>query len=444
MESYEEIRAETLKALEQGKHDDAYQQFRWVLEYGSDYLDGSERQFVEAIEIFSTIATHFAPDEFVEKIRAVAERPGDIQASYELGYMLYEEGLFGIAATVLSRADQLAPGQPAIISELVMCLENMNRCGDAVALLQTYADMADEDFLLAYHLAFNGVMSGDMELGRQQFVKLPELADESEDARSMVERIGRFVKRFDQVRNACQLDPQDLRGWHYVITGGLLTHLSPYGYPEPMNGRYAFVQDNASVVHDGINELVRIVGRKGLEFKQVLAIEDRSSEILAAAIAKTLGLPSQSWDGKSDAEDSLIVAYDLSAADLEPYESLRLRRPGQLLYSHAHCWVRSCPIAPDVVTFLHQYNTSPWDSQMRADSESEEPTYSDPDDRPIEVIADELLASEPFDPGELEGEESSPAELSDELIDALGRFPLSGGMREIAWETSPVQSSRFA
>src|SRR5436309_3575045 len=40
------------------------------------------------------------------------------------------------------------------------------------------------------------------------------------------------------------LGPQDLRGWHFALTGGLLINISPWGFDAGMNGRWAMVGDS--------------------------------------------------------------------------------------------------------------------------------------------------------------------------------------------------------
>jgi hypothetical protein len=41
---------------------------------------------------------------------------------------------------------------------------------------------------------------------------------------------------------ASPLDRRDLRGWHYVLTGGVMASLSPHGF-EVMTGRWAYLSD---------------------------------------------------------------------------------------------------------------------------------------------------------------------------------------------------------
>ena len=205
-----------------------------------------------------------------------------------------------------------------------------------------------------------------------------------------------------------------------------------------MRGRFAMTQDSIAQIRMGISNLKRVIERKKIPIHSVTPLEDRASQIVGAAIAKALGYPLRSWSGNEP--NTIVAAYDLSAVDLKPYEQLRERNPGQLLFSHVLEWVRSCPIAPDVVTLLYQFNCAPWKPQLRVNPDEDGTTYSEPDDRSTDVIANEIVdATQESD----EGDEESPPEMSDSFLDAIEPFPLTSGSREIAWETSPVASSRF-
>ena len=146
MKTYNSIKDATLEALNTNDFDTAFRTFRTAIEYAFHKLDGSASQFVDAFGIFARISAHLANEEFVAKVQAVADQPNDIQCLYDLGYLLYEEGLPGIAATVLVRADDLAPGQTHIVSELVTSLEACNLCSAAVDVLRKYPELTDSEF----------------------------------------------------------------------------------------------------------------------------------------------------------------------------------------------------------------------------------------------------------------------------------------------------------
>ena len=77
---------------------------------------------------------------------------------------------------------------------------------------------------------------------------------------------------------------------------------------------------------------------------------------------------------------------------------------------------------------------------MRHDPEATEPTYSDTDERPASVIADEIVSAT-ADPNE-GGDEDAPP-LTDAFLDAISEFPTRAVTREIFWESSPVKSAQF-
>jgi len=57
--------------------------------------------------------------------------------------------------------------------------------------------------------------------------------------------VRRILARAGTARAVTSLDRQDLRGWHYVLTGGVLATLSPYGFGAGMTGRWAYLSDSA-------------------------------------------------------------------------------------------------------------------------------------------------------------------------------------------------------
>jgi len=439
MEPYETIRAATLEALDAQDFGRAFATFRTAIEHSSQNLDGSTAQFVDAFALFARISGHLANEAFAAIVQAAADRPGDINVLSRLGEHLYDADLYDIAATVLARADALAPGETAIVTKLAEALESSHQCAEAVQVLRRYPAMTGSEFFPAYLLAFNSLMTGDLTSTGETLATLPPLVAGDEEFAFLLDRMRGFLRRADRIGAVSPLDHQDLRGWHYVTTGGLLTHLSPYGFPDPMHGRYAMTQDSHDRIHHGICNLQRITESKGLNVDTVVGLNDRASQITARAAARMLGKPFDSWSGSEP--DCLVVAYDLSSIDLTPYKALRDRKPGQLLFSHALNWVTFGPIAPDVVTLLYQYNDAPWEPQLRVNANGSGTAYSDPDERATEVIADDIVAADQFDEGD--DMEPEPPELSDVLLDAIEPFPAASGLREMTWENSPVASARF-
>ncbi len=444
--TYEQIKSETLAALAAGESEVAFRTFRHCIEFGSSIPTGKAKVFADAFALFTRVTEQFGDDQFTDKVRYVARNPNDVQGLYDLGYGLYEESQFGIAAGVLARADKLAPAEPAIVSELVCALEGFNDCQSAVEVLKRYPKLTGQQFLFAYLMAFNSLMSGDIPTAVQFASTLPKLT-EDDDHEVMAQRIYDFLARVQRMGGICALDQNDLRGWNYVTTGGILTMLSPFGYPEPMNGRFALLQDSLQYIRIGLESLKMIVRRKQMKPKCIFALPGRDALIVATAASIVMDLPLEHWPREQGStKPGIIVGYDFGELELE-LEPLSVHRPHQLLFSHALQWTFGLPIAPDVVTLQHQNLIAPWHTGLRIDAESQTTVETPADDRSADLIAREIaqqkLANGGLAAANDEGEDAPP-ELSDDFLDAVGSFPRDVGTRQQAWPNSPVHSARFA
>jgi len=437
---YEEIKATALAALANDEKDIAFQTLHSGLQYGGTVVTGDVETFADAMTLFTRISQQFGNEDFTTKAHNVAQQPEDVQSLYDFGYALYEESLFGFAASVLARADKLAPGQPGIVSELVCALESDNRNFEAVRILGSYPNLAEEHYLFAYLLSFNSLMAGDLATARSTATTLGKL--ETEEAHPfMTARIIDILARADKLEGVSPLDVNDIRGWHYVISGSILTELSPHGYPDPMSGRYAYLQDTMENCKQGLMRLQEIIAAKSLQPQCVYALPGRDSGIIAIAAGMLLDLPVQPWPKEGSDRPSVIVAYDFGEVDIDP-ASIAQHHPGQLLYSHAVQWTIALPIAPDVTTLLHQMLIAPWGSQSSFDPETQQIKSSEPDTRDASTIAQDIVATTVETP-EPTASDEAPPELSAEFLAAIGQFPPSSSAREQIWTCSPVKSNKF-
>lgn len=364
----------------------------------------------------------------------VVRDPDSPDRLYDLGYILIDAGAPAIAATVLWRCLALVGESEEVVCELVSALESALAYPDAFAILDGHPALRARSFLCRYLHAFNAAMSGRLAVARET---LPILAPGAPQEAQMAAAIEAIVGRAARLDGAAPLDDRDLRGWHYVLTGGLLVHQSPYGFDEPMHGRYAWLQDSLARVATGLDRLGALVG--GLRLPCVYAPPGRDHEILGRAASARLGLPLAPWPAVGVPAPGLVVMYDL--AELAPVDAQRLaqRRPDQVVFAHASPWTHDSPVAPDVTTLLYQSLVAPWGEAMTIDPETRAVRTAEPDARPPEVIAGELAASPVLDEAELAADQ--PARWAA----LVGRAwpPPPGGARSRLWAGGPVPSSRF-
>ena len=383
------------------------------------------------VSLLGELAGRRDSTELADLAETVVRDPDSPDRLYDLGYALIDAGAPAIAASVLWHCLALVGDSEEVVCELVSALESALAYPDALAILETHAALRARSFLCQYLYAFNAAMAGRLDITRAVY---RDLAPATEDEEALRDTIAAIVVRADRVADICALDPRDLRGWHYVLTGGLVLHQSPYGFDEPMHGRYAFLSDSFERVAFGLDRLAGLL--RGREIPCVYAPPGRDHEIVARAAATRLGVPLAPWPAIGVPAPGLVVVYDL--AELHGAELARLvqRRPEQILYAHASPWTADSPIAPDVTTILYQTLVAPWGESMVVDPETKAIATTAADDRSIEVIAAAITGSLPAE--ELETDE--PLKWA-RLVERV--WPLPPAPRSRLWAGGPVPSSRF-
>jgi hypothetical protein len=221
-----------------------------------------------------------------------------------------------------------------------------------------------------------------------------------------------------------------------VLTGGLVLHQSPYGFDEPMHGRYAWLADSLPRVATGLDRLATLVAPLALPC--VYAPPGRDHEILAHAASQRLGIPVAPWPAVGVPAPGLIVMYDLAGLPGGDIARLIQRRPDQIVFAHASPWTTDSPVAPDVTTLLYQTIVPPWGAHAIIDPDTRKISEAAPDDRTALAIATTLAASPGLDKTELVADEPTRWEA---LV--ARAWPPEPGPRSRLWAGGPVASSRF-
>ena len=389
-------------------------------------------------------------DDLAQAAAAVAgagDGPGtqDARVLYDFGYACIERGIGYLAVRPLARALELAPGAAPVLSELVAALEHDGQHARAVAVLEEHEPVMG--WLNRFQYVYNALMAGDLDKAAEGFGRLPE----PEDAawRPAREKVRRMLARAGVAGAVTSLDRQDLRGWHYVLTGGVLASLSPYGF-DAMTGRWAYLSDSIAGCAAALQRLTLIVETAGTALESAALLPDRSSRILGAAAAATLGLPATDFDPGKPAAHSLVVAYDLTKTDPGAVAALRERTPGQILFERATCWTGPPSVTADVSGLLGQTIIPPWAAQIRLLDDGTA-GQGPADDRPIEAVAADIIHAVPLQD---EGDGNTPPDPGDRLrrfaeaVTAAGTRERDGcwlgGIREYIPHAGPVPSSRFA
>nr|WP_202523536.1 hypothetical protein [Kitasatospora sp. SID7827] len=399
--------------------------------------------------------TAAAPTGSAPTAAAPAGGPVAPGALYAYGYACIEHGLSELAVPALRQALSGAlrgEGAPEarrrlfgrsrraaaevnprqVLLELAVALEDGERHAEAAELLDGHRELTG-DWPDRYLLAHNALMAGQLDRAREAF---DGLSAPDETWRPAADRIRRTLARAAAVPPA---GPADLRGWHHVLTGGLLATRSPFGYDAGMAGRWAYLQGGWDDCRLGLERLGAILAATGRRPAAVALLPDRGSRALGLAAAELLGLPAAPY--RPGTPDALVVAYDLNEVDPELLEQLHERAPGELLYEHATCWTDTPAVSADVCGLLVQRIVAPWEPRMTVDEDGEV-SEAPADGRPAEELAREILAAsaEP-DPGD----GSAPPDPLEELerFAARAAATWATGTRDRIRSAGPVRSSRF-
>lgn len=356
--------------------------------------------------------------------------PRDARVLYDFGYACLDRGAGYLAVRPLARALDLAPQSAPVLSELVTALEQDGQHARALAVLEEHEPVMG--WVHRFQYVYNAVMAGSLDKAADGFGRLPEPRDGAwTPAR---EKVRRMLARAGLARTISPLDHEDLRGWHYVLTGGVVATLSPYGF-DSMTGRGAYVSDSAAA----LERLGLILDAASTAPQSVALLPDRSSQILGAAAAATLTLPAADFDPANPAPHSLVTAV----------AALRERVPGQILFERVTRWTDPPPVTADISGLLAQTIIPPWAAQLRRLDDGT--TGQGPaDDRPVHTIAAEINDTTPHSD---EGDGSTPPDPDD----SLRRFAETvtapqardrdggwlGGIREYIPDPGPVPSNHF-
>lgn len=312
-----------------------------------------------ALDVLARSGAEMMGDEWSSELGPAAGDPGNTDALGAAGSFLIEQGFAGLAATVLGLAFERAPLDPHLLAELITAHEQITDHSGAVRILSAIEPSLGEGFLPRYLLAFNAVMSFDVETARSVRTALLESA--SNDAEVfMASRIDGILARFDAICAAAGTTPEkaDLQAWHLIRTGGLLLDtagpMSAYG-----DYRSANREDTAESCREGIARVSALLDALGVGVSAVLALSDESSQILAAATAQVIGTDVSEWPSRSDAP-GLVVVYDLESCPPSEAEALSIHEPDQILWAHTVRWTNDRSVTPDIATHLHQRTKAPW------------------------------------------------------------------------------------
>ena len=405
-----------------------------------------------ALRLMADVCRAFDPDDPVTgAAEAAALDHNASQSLYSLGLCLMQQMQFSSACSTLLIAHEMNPDNGDVFVKLLEALAGAEQHEEVVRVVEATPNMLQNpkaQFILSFK-AFSAIMAGNLEVARETTARMQELADRTDALDFNIASMERKLSRADSLKGISPLDNRDLRGWHYVLNGGLLLHMSPYGL-DAMNGRYCWVHDSAARCHEGIQKLKAALGAEEIVPARVFTLPDQKSSILAHALATALGCETTPWPEGGTSHQGIIVAYDLNLVEEGLLGYLFSRYPGQYLWAHAVCWTDPVPWmpVPDFVTFLYQTLVSPWAEGLPGESRVQD---TQPWEDETLIAANQEVLSARILNAELDNQlrpamEDLPTliEFAKSMKDDAAQGPLpSQAHRLMQLPRSPVLSNRF-
>ena len=265
--------ADVRAALAQGRPHHALVTLRRMADAAEQ---GGRETLAEWLELLERAGGAFAGPTFAAAVRSVRQAPDDAAALERLGRRLVGEGLPQMAVTLLGRAHRIDPLDPRVLATLVSALAADGRHARACAVLRAAPAPGGWGLGRRGVLARHALLAGDLEPPRSC---LPELLASTDPAhQELALEIGGMLARADALARVSTLDQRDLRGWHFVVTGGLLLHRSRHD-EAGMNGRYAFVHDRYVDCLEGLCRAAAVLAALQRRVDRILAPTDRPMAI---------------------------------------------------------------------------------------------------------------------------------------------------------------------
>lgn len=358
MEKYKDVE----NYLDENAAGYALQDIRESLRYPGQIESADELKTLTLL--MSRCFAEFGNENLQQTCETVSQDSANIDALYQLGFELINAQYPDLGSAVLSYALRQSPQDLRILYELTASLEMQGLYEVALKYLK---DSNTDAFLARYLMAFNTLMTGDITESKKITATLRA---NSESSNQMLKRLHNIFARAEAVDGVTPLDKSDYRGWHFILTGGLLLHL-----PDPTEnnyGQYEYLEDSESLCKEGIYRLCSIFDVWKMHIPRILSFNNPESQRLGLAFSDTLGIPEKKVVTPKEA--GLFVIYDYSNVIPEVIDTISKYKIGQQIYCHASQFTREYKVAPDFTNLMYSSIISPWDRHIIFPRRPELPT----------------------------------------------------------------------
>ncbi|ANE52111.1 tetratricopeptide repeat protein [Flavisolibacter tropicus] len=369
---------------------------------------------------------------------AVCSNQNDAKAYYDLGKTYSSIEHYDLAQVFYEKALLLDPKNEELPHDLALCYARRFNVSKALEVL---TNNPPNDFWGLYFLNKCKILNQKMD-GVQEFVNdlmafLQEQPDQERVAvaKMKIEELQETVQRYNTIPTI----QTHIRDWQYIQYGSVVLDYFEDSEDYVAGGRYVASWGSMESIKMLASKFKQFVNKLSISIQSIVSLPGRDSEIIGRVLAKELGIGFSFYDPEEVNHQALIVAANSSYFDA--YEELSTVNSGQILFAANHNWLASTMISPDIIGFMTQSYSFPWNGGgMRVtDTESGAVESIPPDDRSEEEIATDIFNIEPSSDNSNEHLEFYLAHK--DYLKGIGT--LSGNKRYNLMIESPVPGSYF-
>ena len=313
----------------------------------------------------------------------------------QLGTHFYEVGHYDMAIPFLEKAVSISTANTNTVHDLALVYARRFQIEKGLETLEKIE--LRRDFWNYWFWCKLRILAGKPEGTREGLDQLAAvLAQELNPAdvafpRQKVEEVKELLRRYELLENP----RKHIQDWHFIQYGNVILDFFEDTEDYVAGGRYVASWGNHHSIKGILQILKTYLKAFGLNFQGVKFLPNRDSEIIGLAVGQELQLTADAYQQNDPAEHCLIVAANNT--DFNDYPELSTVQNGQVLFALNHNWLNSSLISPDIVGFMNQHYTFPWEggSLRILDAEKGTSERTQPDHRPASEIATAIFGENP-------------------------------------------------
>lgn len=377
---------EITKAQEELKNGNYREAFNFIKQ-GLIKDNSNKTLYKLAVECFNKLNY---PDESKLFYNAVSNFK-NFEPFFHLGFYFIEVKAYELARVILERALKLNPKSTETAYELSLAYTARFNYTKAIEVLEqvNYKD----DFWAEYKLnecklltnKKDGVINF-IQKGKKYFQSL----EPNEDINFILYKLNELEAIFKRLEHF-QNPEQHIKDWHFIQYGSaILDFFETEKDDYVAGGRYVALWSSYGSIRLVLEKLKLYLNELNKIPNKIIYFDDRNSEIIAKAISIILNKEAETINSNNIVEENVLIVSSDNDKFNQLY-GLEKVLNNQTHFSFNLNWMESSKYVPDVVGIMSQYNNYIWEGGAIKLSENGTSERTDPDNRPVEEIAKELV-----------------------------------------------------